>query len=142
MASEAYLDTSLLVPLFVIDSSAERARAFMETEAPTPIVSDFAAAEFASAISQLVRTNALYSAQAASIFSMFDTWRAGRATECWVEQSDVATASAILRRLDSALRTPDALHLAMARRIGVPLATFDQRLAEIAMENGVVIAPA
>lgn len=142
MASEAYLDTSLLVPLFVIDSSSERARAFMATEAPTPVVSDFAAAEFASAISRLVRTNALNSAQATSIFSMFDTWRARTATECWVEASDVATASAILRRLELSLRTPDALHLAMARRIGVPLATFDQRLAEIAMQNGVTIAPA
>ena len=141
MATSVYFDASLLVSLFVIDGFADRARIFIQDRGPTPVVSDFAAVEFASAISRLVRTNELGADLATLVFSDFDVWRAESAADCWVESSDVATASTILRRLDSSLRAPDALHLAMARRLGASLATFDERLAEIALANGLEIAP-
>jgi hypothetical protein len=41
-------------------------------------------------------------------------------------------AERLLRRLDLTLRSPDAIHLAVAMRIGSTLATFDRKLAEIA----------
>jgi predicted nucleic acid-binding protein len=140
MATSVYFDASLLVSLFVVDRFADRARVFVQDHGPIPVVSDFAAAEFASAISRLVRTNQLGGRQATPLFSAFDGWRAQSTVDCWVETSDVAAASTILRRLDSPLRAPDALHLAMTRRLGAALATFDERLAEIASANGVEIA--
>ena len=48
MATSVYFDASLLVSLFVIDGFADRARIFIQDRGPTPVVSDFAAAEFAS----------------------------------------------------------------------------------------------
>lgn len=38
-------------------------------------------------------------------------------------------AEAFLRRLDLAIRTPDALNIAITQRIGAALATFDQKMA-------------
>ena len=141
MATSVYFDASLLVSLFIIDGFADRAQVFMQDHGPIPVVSDFAAAEFASAIGRLVRTNELGAHLATLVFSAFDVWRAESAAGCRVETGDVATASTILRRLDSSLRAPDALHLAMARRLGASLATFDERLAEIALANGLEIEP-
>ncbi len=141
-APSVYFDTSVLVSLFVVDGFADRAQIYMRDHEPIPIVSDFAAAEFASSIGRLVRTELLDLEQALSLFATFDGWRGQSALDCAVETSDVATATVLLRRLDAPLRVPDALHLAMARRTGAALATFDARLAEIALRNGLDIAPA
>jgi uncharacterized protein len=50
---------------------------------------------------------------------------------------DVRLAAAYVRRFDLALRAPDALHLAVAERLDVPLVTLDRRLATAARELGV-----
>ena len=141
-APSAYFDASVLVSLFVVDSFADRAQVYMRDHQPIPIVSDFAAAEFASAVGRLVRTELLDLEHAFPIFAAFDGWRSQSALDCAVETSDVAAAGVLLRRLDAPLRVPAALHLAMALRMGVALATFDARLADIALRNGVDIAPA
>jgi predicted nucleic acid-binding protein len=39
-------------------------------------------------------------------------------------------------RVHRLLRAPDALHMAVAARNGLAIATFDQRLAQAAMEHG------
>jgi hypothetical protein len=46
-------------------------------------------------------------------------------------------AGVFVRRFDLALRVPDALHLAIARRLDVALVTLDRRLATAAGELGV-----
>ena len=51
-----YLDASVLVGLFTVDTFSLRATAFLKTQKPILIVSDFAAAEFASEVARLVRT--------------------------------------------------------------------------------------
>ena len=45
-----YLDASVLVALFARDAFTARANAYLETELSAIVVSDFAAAEFASAV--------------------------------------------------------------------------------------------
>jgi predicted nucleic acid-binding protein len=47
-----YLDASVLVALFTHDLLGARADAFLRTHSPVLVVSDFAAAEFASAIAR------------------------------------------------------------------------------------------
>jgi predicted nucleic acid-binding protein len=49
-----------------------------------------------------------------------------------VDRIDFATAIGLMRRLDSPLRTPDALHISIAQRIGCALLTFDKALANVA----------
>jgi len=137
-----YFDASVLVALFVDDVFTERARTFLDEHAPTAIVSDFASAEFASSISRLVRMGVMRADAAPAAFRAFDSWCAESTSELLLISADVAAATAILRRRDSPLRTPDALHLVMARRAGAALATFDDRLRDSAVRFGVEGAPA
>ena len=44
-----------------------------------------------------------------------------------------------VRRFDLALRAPDALHLAIARRLDATLVTLDRRLAAAAGELGIAV---
>lgn len=100
------------------------------------MVSDFAAAEFASGVSRNLRTGRLSRSGAAAAFGAFDTWRVSRAEPAMLRPTDIALATAWLRRLDLNLRAPDALHLAMASRLAFPLLTFDAGMAAAARTLG------
>ena len=56
-----------------------------------------------------------------------------------IHAADVRLADAYVRRFDLGLRTPDALHLAIARRLDATLVTLDPRLAIAARELGVAV---
>jgi len=125
------------VALFVNqDPLTARATVYIEAEMPELVVSDFARAEFASAIARLTRMGALTAAQAAGLFADFDAWVSRVATDAETTTADVRAAGALIRRLVSNLRTPDALNIAIAQRTGASLATFDRRMAENAVELG------
>jgi uncharacterized protein len=100
-------------------------------------VSDFAAAEVASALSRLVRMGRLQSTDGAACLSDFDVWRAAMTSAAEIHAVDVRLAGTYVRRFDLGLRAPDALHLAIARRLDATLVTSDRRLAAAARELGV-----
>ncbi len=54
----------------------------------------------------------------------------------------MASASEFFRRLDLILRTPDAINIAIAQRLGATLFTFDKKMATNAEILGVSIAQA
>jgi predicted nucleic acid-binding protein len=56
MALSVYLDASAIVALFTDDPFTPRAKALLKQSAQLLIVSDFAAAEFASVVTRHVRT--------------------------------------------------------------------------------------
>jgi predicted nucleic acid-binding protein len=103
-------------------------------------VSDFAKAEFASAIARRVRMNELTSEEARTAFSAIDVWSARATRSIAVSPTDIAAASAFLRRLDLPLRTPDAINIAIAERAVCTLFTFDRKMAEAAAATGVPVA--
>jgi uncharacterized protein len=138
----AYLDASVLVALFSQDPFTARAEAFMRLHAPVLIVSDFAAAEFASAIARRVRTRDLTLTEARNVFSSFDAWIPRVSQRAELTAADVSTAAAFIRRLDLALRTPDALNIAIAQRFGATLVTFDERMAANARTLATAVATA
>jgi|SRR5580700_1916500 predicted nucleic acid-binding protein len=135
-------DTSALVALFVGDEFGERAERYIGEQNPTILVSDFAAVEFASAVSRLVRMRLLSRSAAAGVFTDFDAWRRGSTTGIAIGAEDLASAEAFLRRLEFNLRAGDAIHIGVAQRAQAALATFDQRMAEVAAMLGVEVAPA
>lgn len=100
------------------------------------VVSDLAGAEFASAISRLVRMRELGATAARRVLVDFDAWVARVAMPVAVASLDVVAATAYLRRLDLNLRTADAIHIAIAQRIGATLATFDDAMARSAEKLG------
>jgi len=137
-----YLDASVLVALFTNDPYTVRADTFLRANALVLIVSDFAAAEFASTIARRVRIQTLTADEARTVFSSFDAW-AGRKTG-WEQATtaDVATAAGFLRRLDVALRAPDAINIAIAQRVEADLLTFDDQMATGARALGTTVLDA
>lgn len=126
---EVYLDASVLVALLTNDPFTARADAFMRASKPVPIVSDFAAAEFASAIARRVRMGEIAPDEGRIGLSFFDAWTARATRREQTKAADVAAAEVFLRRLDLNLRTADALNIAIAQRLGVALVTFDAKMA-------------
>lgn len=137
-----YLDASVLVALFTNDPLTARADTFLRANPLVLIVSDFAAAEFSSVIARHVRTKDITKDDAHLVFSNFDTWTARTTQRAPISAADIIAAEALLRRLDLALRTPDALNIAIAQRMWATLVTFDKKMAAAARAIGTVVARA
>jgi hypothetical protein len=110
----AYLDASIPVSLFTIDTLTTRADAILRARPPWLLVSDFAAAEFASAVARRVRKQCITAEKAGATFSTFDAWIARTTTPLLTTRADVTAAAGFLRRLDLTLRTRDTLHITIA----------------------------
>ena len=136
-----YLDASVLVAVLTVEPFSERADRFVRDHPIGLIISDFAAAEFASAIARRVRMREVTVDDARSDLSAFDSWAARSVQLIEVTVKDVALATAFLRRLDLTLRTPDAIHIAIAQRINATLGALD-RPTVIARLNRAAIASA
>lgn len=143
MEVSVYLDASALVPLFMTDDAlSDRSSAAVRNAASDLVVSDLAAAEFASVVARLVRTRDLTLKGARSALETFDAWVAERAILVELKAQDMAVCAGYLRRLDLPLRTPDALHVAMASRLGATLMTFDRQMVASAKKLGVSVVRA
>src|SRR5262249_15923492 len=99
-AVSVYLDATALAALSPHDPFSPRAGVFLRRAESILIVSDFAAAEFASAIARQVRTRDIARRDARIAFSAFDTWIARVAQRVEIGPPDVTAAEAFLRRLD------------------------------------------
>jgi predicted nucleic acid-binding protein len=135
-----YLDASVVLPVLVREASSAIVDAFMATVQRQLWVSDFGAAEVASALSRLVRTGRLQAADGAACLSDFDVWWGAMTLRAEIHAADVRLADAYVRRFDLGLRAPDALHLAITRRLDATLVTLDQRLVIAANQLGVAVA--
>lgn len=128
-----------MLPILIKEPASATVDAFMSTVQQELWVSDFAAAEVASAVSRLVRTGRLEATDGAASLSDFDVWLAAMTRAAEIHAVDVRLAGVYVRRFDLALRTPDALHLAIARRLDVTLVTLDRRMAAAGRELGVAV---
>jgi predicted nucleic acid-binding protein len=136
-----YLDASVLLPTLIDEPGSEAVERFLAQVDDGLIISEFAATEVASGVSRLVRMRMIASDVAARRLSIFDAWRADESQSIDIEGADVRAASAIVRRFEMMLRAPEALHIAVCRRLDARLATLDVRLADAASKLGVMIAP-
>ncbi len=135
-----YLDANILVALMTSEPLSERADEFLRNNPQALIVSDFAAAEFASAIARRVRTQETTVEDAQKDLTEFDVWVARSTERIDLNTRDIATATVYLRRLDLTLVTPDALHIAIAGRLEATLVTFDRAMASAARALGMAVA--
>ncbi len=134
-----YFDASTLVPL-IAPESASAAVGALVIAADTCVISDFAAAEVASAMSRLVRSAGYPGLRAQARLDEFDVWRAAKAVAVTLVSEDVREATLLVRRFELMLRAPDALHLVLAQRCGAALATLDKRMARAAQAVGLRLA--
>jgi hypothetical protein len=109
------------------------------TAANVLAVSYCAAAEVASALSRLVRMERLIVTEAAAKLADFGEWRACGTANADMDANDCRLADSYVRRFDLKLRAPDALHVAIRRRLQLQLVTLDRRLAATARELGLKV---
>lgn len=131
-----YLDTSVVIPLFVDDDHAARVRAWAKSGRKIAL-SAWTLTEFSSAMSMQVRMKRFKEPERLDLERTFDAWaRQGRMLDFEVDRF---TDARRLVQKHSRLRAPDALHLAMAQWNGLELATLDDVLREAAVIEGMKV---
>lgn len=132
-----YLDASALVPIFVDDDWTPRLEAWLGSE-PVILVSDWTVAEFSSALSFMVRRGRLTAEERDDAENTLNDWLRGRVGVMATDSEDVGQARLLLHRHPK-LRTPDALHLAIVKRLACTFASYDDDLIEAAVRDGVAV---
>jgi hypothetical protein len=127
-----YLDTSVIVPLHVEETRSEAVRAWIDQQSRPLIISDLAAAEFASALSRLVRTGHMTHNFALEALDDFEKWRAQVTLPAETIPHDIRLAAQLVREPNPPLLVPDAIHLATCQRLGSTLVTDDADLLKVA----------
>lgn len=131
-----YIDTSVVVSFFIRDDHAQAARRWAQT-GPQVATSDWTATEFSSALSHHVRLGALSDRERKTAELAFDRWAAhGLVLEVARERFREAR---LLIRDHRRLQAPDALHLAIARHEGLPMATLDLDMRDAALAEGLQV---
>lgn len=131
------MDASAILPTLVEEAGSSAVDDFIASASDALVISEFAAAEVASALSRLVRMGLLERDDAMARLADFDAWRAVASDDVDLQASDVRLASIFVKRFELMLRAPDALHAAVCRRGDHLLVTMDRRLALAAEELGV-----
>jgi predicted nucleic acid-binding protein len=131
-----YLDASVIVALFTEDHFTAQATEILASNGEGVIVSDFAAAEFSSVIARHTRTRSITIDQARAALSAFDDWSARLCERVETDGTIISQAEAFLRRMDTPLRAPDAINIALAQNSQASLMTFDAKMASAARALG------
>ena len=127
-----YLDTSVVVSLIVTDSHTDKADAWYRQTTLAPVISSLVKLEFAATISRYLRINRLTEPAAEQALDLFDRWVVEETHCVEIAFDDMSRADRIVRNFTTKLAGPDAIHLALAIKLGLPIATFDDRLAAAA----------
>jgi predicted nucleic acid-binding protein len=110
-----YLDTSVLVPLFLPEPQSERIQRWMERQSGESLsISEWTLAEFASALGLKVRTKMLGPDQARQAQKLFEKLAAQSFHVHVPTRADYLRATTFLGEYGLGLRAGDALHLAVA----------------------------
>lgn len=106
-------------------------------DARRALISDFGRAEFASGVSLAVRQARLSRDTALALLASIDLL--ARNARVSLTAADIARATELVERFEWMLRAPDAIHVAIAERLDMPLVTFDDRQAAAARRVGVEV---
>jgi uncharacterized protein len=125
-----YLDTSVLVPLFIPEPESAAVREWFHAHADDSLaISDWTLTEFASAMGIKVRDKGLKVHQAEQASALMDDLARDSLKVLTPTRADYRTASSQLGHHALGLRAGDALHLAIAHNQGAErLYTLDRRL--------------
>ena len=114
-----YVDTSVLVPLFVPEETTARVQLWLELPGNEALaISEWTVTEFASALGLKVRAKALRAEQARAAFHIFRKLIDASFQVLTPTRADFALAAEFLSHHALGLRAGDALHLAIAANEG------------------------
>lgn len=135
-----YLDTSVVVPMFVAEPASEAILAWMESSEAPLVSSDWLRVEFASALSIKVRAGAIRARQAREAFDGFEALCEGGLQLLPVSRPAFAVAARLASRPELGLRAADSLHLAMALEVQAEaIVTADRALAKSAERSAIPV---
>jgi uncharacterized protein len=138
-----YLDTSILVPLFIREDHSTFVKAWINSVREKLYCSHLVAGEFNSAVSRYVRMGELRPDQADVIRDDAALWLQKEVYNAAIDDEDVQRASRAVANPLPKLLMPDAIHLVVCARMNLTLATLDKDLLTIAEREGVAaITPA
>jgi len=136
-----YVDTSLLLPVYVPEEQSELANSVLES-ASSIVISDLTVAEFYVGLARKVKLETLTVPQSEAARAAFESHLAeGLLQRVPLRPSHSEEAGDFAWKSTILLRTLDALHLAVAAELRAPLATFDGRLADAARAFGFAVLP-
>ena len=135
--SRVYCDTNLVVALFVEEAESRRVEAWFLHPATAPVISDLVVLEFSATVARLVREGKMDETLARATIGLFQAWWQKLQKPIPITPEIFSSARALVELFDLAVRWPDALHLAVVRALGLPMATFDVRLRKAAQTLGV-----
>lgn len=127
-----YFDASAVVAVLLDEPARQRVNAHLAGADSAPLVSDFAVSEVSSAISRLLRMKLRTPAEAVMLIDALDQWVGETGGPVSLDALDAREATLLVRRFDLKLRAPDALHLAICRRLQARLVTLDKTLTAAA----------
>ena len=127
-----YVDTSVLLPVYVPEAKSEQANRILES-ASAVLISDLTVAEFHVGLARKTKLGELSPQQAEAAGASFEAHLAeGLLDRATLHPGYSEAAGRLAMKSALMLRTLDALHLAVAVEFGLPVATFDTRLADAA----------
>lgn len=125
-----YVDTSVLVPLFLNEPHSLAASNWYAREQSELVAAAWCIPEFASALGIKQRTGAIDAQQAKGAWERFERMVAADLRLLPVEPANFYRAAQLVLEADSGLRAGDALHLACAEAAGAKhMATLDDVLS-------------
>lgn len=125
-----YVDTSVLVPLFLNEPHSEAVARWYAHEKSELVAAAWCIPEFASAIGIKQRTGAIDAQQAQGAWARFERMAAADLRLLPVDPAHFHRAAELVLDAASALRAGDALHLACAEAAGAKrIATLDEVLS-------------
>lgn len=127
-----YIDTSVLGAIFFREPGAADLLVRLESQRKKKLmISAWTLTEMASVGGIKQRTGAIDAETRQQALGNFQRFASTHLVTVEIEPADFRTA-AVLIESPSALRSGDALHLAIARRLSAPLASIDRRLCTAA----------
>lgn len=133
----AYIDTSVLIAYYCPEPLSPTAERHVRRARP-PVISPLTEAEFCSALAIKVRTGGLAVDDARRVLAQFRTHCREHAYRIVpLGASEYTTACEWLETFTTALRTADALHLAVAVVNELTILTADQAMARAAKQLGI-----
>jgi uncharacterized protein len=129
----AYVDTSIIVSALTPEINSKASQAWLEAQSPGSLyISPWVATEIHSALAMKVRTEQITVEEKSRTLAYFRAAILPELNIIDVAAADFAQAANFLDYESVALRSGDALHLAIASRNGIVIATHDKRLQDAA----------
>ena len=131
-----YVDTSVLVALFTNEATAQRITTWFAEESRPLVSGVWCVTEFASALALKQRTLQINGKQRNAAWKVFNQFCGQSLRVLPIDRDIFNQAAHLIRNSKNGLRAGDALHLALALRIGaVAFFTMDTRLGESAKRS-------